>query len=51
MFTVIETLTFSKLAADYWSEDERGEFAAWIAANPEAEDVVRGSGGAREIFG
>jgi len=49
MFTVVETLTFSKLAADYWSEDERGEFAAWIAANPEAGDVVRGSGGVRKV--
>ena len=45
MFTVVETPTFSKLAADYWSEDERGEFAAWIAVNPDAGDVVPSSGG------
>ena len=49
MLTVVETPTFSKLAADYWSEDERGEFAAWIAANPEAGDVVSGSGGVRKV--
>jgi hypothetical protein len=49
MLTVVETPTFSKLAADYWSEDERGEFAAWIAAHPEAGDVVPGSGGVRKV--
>lgn len=49
MFTVVETPMFSKLAADYWSEDERGEFAAWIAANPEVGDVVPGSGGVRKV--
>lgn len=49
MFTVIETPTFSKLCADYWTEDERGEFAAWIAANPNAGDVIPGSGGCRKV--
>ena len=49
MFTVVETPTFSKLAADYWSEDERGEFAAWITADPETGDVVPGSGGVRKV--
>ena len=49
MFTVIETPTFSKLCLDYWTEDERGAFATWIAANPEAGDVVPGSGGCRKI--
>ena len=49
MFTVIETPTFSKLCLDYWTEDERGTFAAWIAANPESGDVIPGSGGCRKI--
>jgi len=49
MFTVVETPTFSKLAADYWSDDEREEFTAWIAANPETGDVVPGSGGVRKV--
>ena len=49
MYTVIETPTFSKLAADYWNEDERGQFAAWIAADPEVGDVVPGTGGVRKI--
>src|ERR1041384_7260001 len=49
MFTVIETPTFSKLCLDYWSEEERQAFAAWIAANPDAGDVIPGSGGSPKI--
>ena len=49
MLTVVETLTFSKLCKDYWSEAERQNFAAWIAANPEAGDVISGSGGCRKL--
>ena len=49
MLTVIETPTFSRLAADYWTEDERGEFVTWIAQNPEAGDVIPGSGGCRKV--
>jgi len=32
-----------------WSGEERLEFFAWIAANPEAGDVIRGSGGCRKV--
>lgn len=49
MLTVIESPLFSKLWPDYWSEEERGEFAAFIANSPEAGDVVPGSGGCRKI--
>lgn len=49
MFTVIETPTFSRLCADYWTEEERGTFAAWIAAHPEAGDVIPGAGGCRKV--
>ena len=49
MLTVIETPTFSRLAADYWAEDERDEFVAWIAQNPDAGDVISGSGGCRKV--
>ena len=35
--------------SDYWSEDERGEFAAWLAGFPEAGDIVPRSGGIRKI--
>jgi hypothetical protein len=49
MFTVVETPTFSKLWPDYWDEDERGEFVAWLVANPEAGDVIPRSGGCRKV--
>jgi hypothetical protein len=49
MYTVVETPTFSADAADLWSEEERGAFCAWIAANPEAGDVISGSGGCRKV--
>jgi hypothetical protein len=49
VFTVIETSSFSRLCADYWTEEERGTFAAWIAAHPEAGDVIPGSGGCRKV--
>jgi len=49
MFTVIETSTFTRMVDDYWNEDERSEFAVWIAAHPESGDVVPGSGGCRKV--
>jgi len=49
MFTVVETPAFSKLCLDYWTEDERQAFAAWIAANPEVGDVIPKSGGCRKV--
>ncbi len=49
MLTVIESPLFTKLWPDYWTEDERGEFAAYLASNPDAGDVIPGSGGCRKI--
>lgn len=49
MFTVIETPTFATDADELWSDEDRGAFSAWIAANPEAGEVVRGSGGCRKV--
>ena len=49
MFTVIETPLFGKLWPDYWTEEERIDFAAWLSANPEAGDVVPQSGGCRKV--
>jgi len=48
VFTVIETPTFSRLSADYRSEEDRSAFIYFIAANPDAGDVVPGSSGVRE---
>lgn len=49
MYTVVETPTFAADAKDLWSEEERGAFCAWIAENPEAGDVIPGSGGCRKV--
>jgi hypothetical protein len=40
-----------KYAADVWSEVEREEFISWIAANPEAGDLIPGSVAAAGRFG
>lgn len=49
MFTVVETLLFQRQWPLYWSEEERGEFAAFIAADPLKGVVVRDSGGIRKV--
>ena len=49
LLTIIESPLFSRLWPDYWSEDERGEFVAFIANCPEAGAVIPGSGGCRKI--
>ncbi len=49
MLTVVESPIFQRLWPLYWSEAERGEFAAHIAANPEDGVVIRGSGGVRKV--
>jgi len=49
VYTVIETPIYSKKVQGLLSDDEREEFAAFIAQNPNAGSVVRGSGGVRKI--
>lgn len=49
MLTVIESPLFQKLWPLYWSEEERGEFAAYIAIEPTAGAVIRESGGLRKV--
>ncbi len=49
MYTIIETPTFKDDAQKIWTEEERGAFCAWIAANPEAGKVISGSGGCRKV--
>lgn len=49
MLTIIESPLFSKLWPDYWSEEERAEFASFLAANPELGDIIPGSGGCRKV--
>jgi hypothetical protein len=49
MLTVIETPLFQKQWPLYWTEEERGAFAAFISAHPKAGDVVPNSGGLRKV--
>ncbi len=49
MLTIYETPIFVEEAARLWSTEERLEFFAWIAAEPEAGAVIRGSGGCRKV--
>jgi len=49
MLTVVETPLFQKQWPMYWSEEERGEFAVFVSAKPDAGDVVPGSGGIRKV--
>lgn len=49
MHTIIETPSFQEDARKIWSEEERGAFCAWLAANTEAGDVIPGSGGCRKV--
>lgn len=49
MLTIIESSLFTKLWPDYWTEAERGEFAAFIAQAPLTGACIPGSGGCRKI--
>ena len=49
MRTVAETPIFQKYARDLWTEAERVEFINWIALNPDAGDVIPGTGGCRKV--
>ena len=49
MYTVIETDVFVSAAAQVWTDAERVAFIDWLAANPEAGDVIPGSGGCRKV--
>lgn len=49
MLSIYETPTFVAEAAKIWSTEERLEFFAWIARQPEAGVVIPGSGGCRKL--
>lgn len=49
MLTFVETKLFTSLVQSYLSDDEYGSLQMAIAANPEAGDIVRGSGGVRKL--
>jgi hypothetical protein len=47
--TVVETERFLKDARSLMPESERLELVAFVAANPEAGDVIRETGGVRKL--
>jgi len=49
MFTVVETTLFQRQWPHYWTEEERGEFASYIAEHPDSGDVIPESGGIRKV--
>ena len=49
MYAVIETDVFVRAAAQIWTDAERVAFIDWLAANPDAGDVIPGSGGCRKV--
>ncbi len=49
MRTVAETPIFQRYAAEIWNPSELAEFVNWIAANPDAGDLIKGSGGCRKV--
>ena len=49
MLTFVETKLFTQLVHNYLTDDEYVALQSAIVANPEAGDVVRGSGGVRKL--
>ena len=49
LITVAETPLFVRQAASVWGDEEREEFVLYIAANPEAGDVIPETGGVRKL--
>ena len=47
--TVVETPFFLRKAAGLLAEEEKGLLIAFVAANPEAGDVIPESGGVRKV--
>lgn len=47
--TVVETPTYLTIANKLFSEDERADIVALVAADPECGDVIRGTGGFRKV--
>ena len=49
MFSVVETQLFQRQWPAYWTEEERGEFAVFLSANPDTGVVIPNSGGIRKV--
>ena len=49
MITVAETTEYAKRAKKLLSEQERSDLITYLAAHPEAGDVMEGTGGVRKV--
>ena len=49
VFEVVETQTYLRSVVAFWNEDEAAEFVDFIAANPQAGDVIPGTHGLRKV--
>ena len=49
MHTLVETKLFTKLVQEYLSDDDYGELQDALIQQPEAGDVIPGSGGVRKL--
>lgn len=49
MHMAVETATFERQADKLWTVDERLDFISWLAAHPEAGDVIPNTGGCRKV--
>jgi len=47
--TVVETPTYLAIANKLFSEEERADIVALLAADPECGDLIRGTGGFRKV--
>ena len=47
--TVVETPTYLAIANKLFSEEERADIVALVAADPKCGDVIRGTGGFRKV--
>jgi hypothetical protein len=49
LITVDETGPFLRQAAKLWTDEDRATFVDFIAANPDADDIIPDTGGLRTI--
>ena len=49
MLTFVETKLFTSLVGQYLSDEEYAALQQALTANPDAGDVIRGSGGVRKL--
>lgn len=49
MFTFVESSVFEKYLPVYLDDDEYGELQQFLMLDPEAGELVRGSGGVRKL--